>query len=78
MKIIDLTTALFVGMPITPASGHPREFLMERTATFEEDGKVVSKLTVGTHTGTRQNYQILHYYSSFFFNSHTNVIRIIE
>ena len=52
MKIIDLTTALFVGMPITPASGHPREFLMERTATFENDGKVVSKLTVGTHTGT--------------------------
>ena len=34
--------------------------------------------TLGTHTRTRQNYQILHYYSSFFFNSHTNVIRIIE
>ena len=23
--------------------------------------------TLGTHTGTRQNYQIFHYYSSFFF-----------
>lgn len=52
MKIIDLTTPLFIGMPITPASGHPREFLMERTADFEKDGKVVSKISVGTHTGT--------------------------
>ncbi|NLI52897.1 MAG: cyclase family protein [Clostridiales bacterium] len=52
MKIIDLTTALFVGMPITPAPGHYKGFDLERTADFENDGKVVSKYTVGTHTGT--------------------------
>lgn len=51
-KIIDLTTTLSRNMLTTPSPGHHPGFQLERTADFIKDGKTVSKLTFGTHTGT--------------------------
>ena len=48
MRIVDLTMT-WPDVPTYP--GHP-EPMIYRTATFKENGKQVSKLEIGTHSGT--------------------------
>ena len=48
MRIVDLTMA-WPDVPTYP--GHP-EPMIYRTSTFKENGKQVSKLEIGTHSGT--------------------------
>ncbi len=50
-RIVDLTFALAPGMPRYPSPNHP-EVAFTRTAERAEKGRQVTKLVLGTHSGT--------------------------
>lgn len=53
MRIIDLTLPLTRDMKTTHVSGHHNGFQLDHPADYEKgDGKRVSRITVGTHSGT--------------------------
>lgn len=49
LKVIDITTGI---SPDTPVYDGDPEPLIERVSSIENDGFVVSRMSVGTHTGT--------------------------
>lgn len=52
MHIIDLTLPLTRDMVTTHVVGHHKGFQLEHLANYDKDGKMVSRFTVGTHSGT--------------------------
>lgn len=49
MTIIDVSTPVHPGMTVWPGDPEPR---FETTASLEQDGVRVSRLSIGSHTGT--------------------------
>lgn len=52
MRIVDVSTTWSTGMLTNTYAGHHKGFQLEHILTHEKDGKMVSRFTVGNHSGT--------------------------
>ena len=50
-RVVDLTLDLFEGMQTFPSGNHPK-FSLEKHVNISDVGRQVSKMVLGTHTGT--------------------------